>query len=105
MSSKVSSPSLWWVYFVRTPQRSLYCGITTDVERRFQQHQNGVGAKALRGKKPLELVWFYRVGHHKGDALRLEYKLKQLTKQKKELLIQSQSPYETLLALKVLTMS
>ncbi len=102
MTTNVNKQTLWWVYFVRTPQRSLYCGITTDVQRRFKQHQDGTGAKALRGKSPLDLVWYYKVGHHKGDALRLEYKLKQLSKQKKEQLVKSQSPYQTLLALEVL---
>ncbi len=105
MTVKANTQALWWVYFVRTPQRSLYCGITTDVQRRFKQHQDGTGAKALRGKSPLELVWFYQVGHHKGEALRLEYKLKQLSKQKKEQLIGAHSSYQTLLALKVLAPS
>jgi len=105
MTTKVNAQALWWVYFVRTPQRSLYCGITTDVKRRFKQHQDGTGAKALRGKAPLELVWSYKIGPHKGEALRLEHKLKQLNKQKKEQLIESQAPYETLLALKVLAPS
>ncbi len=94
--------TLWWVYFVRTPQNSLYCGITTDVERRFNQHQKGTGAKALRGKSPLKLVWSYQVGNLKGDALRLEYQLKRLTKQQKERLIISKHPFETLISLNAL---
>ena len=81
----------WWVYFVRTPQNFLYCGITTDVERRFGQHCSGTGAKALRGKMPLELVWSHQVGDKKGDALRLEYRIKRLSKIQKEKLIQQPS--------------
>ncbi len=42
----------WSIYIVRNRLGSLYTGITTDVERRFNQHQNGTGAKALRGKGP-----------------------------------------------------
>ncbi|MCW8977182.1 MAG: GIY-YIG nuclease family protein, partial [Marinobacter sp.] len=31
----------WFVYMVRTARGSLYTGITTDVERRFNEHQGG----------------------------------------------------------------
>lgn len=77
----------WWVYLIRTSSNALYCGITTDVERRFSQHQNGQGAKALRGKGPLTLAWQYEMGPLKGEALRLEYRIKRLTKAQKERLI------------------
>ncbi len=91
-----NNDKLWWVYFVRAPQNSLYCGITTNVERRFNQHVKGTGAKALRGKSPLELVWHYQVGPTKGEALRMEYKLKKLTKRQKETLINANDPREVL---------
>ncbi|WP_165313833.1 GIY-YIG nuclease family protein [Vibrio ziniensis] len=87
MTTSGNTEKLWWVYFVRTPQNSLYCGITTSVERRFKQHCSGTGAKALRGKSPLELVWSYQVGSNKGDALRLECIIKRLPKAKKEQLV------------------
>ncbi|XAW88100.1 GIY-YIG nuclease family protein [Vibrio sp. CDRSL-10 TSBA] len=86
MSSDNPSPN-WWVYLIRTSSNALYCGITTDVERRFSQHEKGQGAKALRGKGPLTLAWQYELGPLKGEALRLEYKIKQLTKAQKERLI------------------
>ncbi len=98
VSTDLNSKQLWWVYFVRTPQNTLYCGITTDVERRFNQHCTGKGAKALRGKSPLELVWSYQVGPQKGDALSLEYRIKQLTKAQKERLITHSSAIEMLLS-------
>ncbi|MBD0787162.1 GIY-YIG nuclease family protein [Vibrio sp. Y2-5] len=91
MSTLNNSEKSWWVYFVRTPQNSLYCGITTDVERRFGQHCSGTGAKALRGKSPLELVWSHYVGDKKSDALRLEYRIKRLSKIQKEKLVQQPS--------------
>jgi predicted GIY-YIG superfamily endonuclease len=40
----------WFLYLIRTADNRLYTGITTDVPRRFRQHQAGKGAKALRGK-------------------------------------------------------
>lgn len=81
----------WWIYLVRTSANALYCGITTDVERRFGQHQKGQGAKALRGKGPLTLVWQYELSANKGDALRLELRIKQLSKRQKEQLVSGQS--------------
>jgi len=64
----------------------LYTGITTDVSRRFTEHQAGKGAKFLRGKAPLELVYQREIGSH-SDALKLEIKTKKLSKAKKEAII------------------
>ncbi|CDL29320.1 FIG137864: putative endonuclease containing a URI domain [Escherichia coli ISC7] len=47
---------------IRTADNKLYTGITTDVERRYQQHQSGKGAKALRGKGELTLAFFCASG-------------------------------------------
>ncbi|WP_427916947.1 GIY-YIG nuclease family protein [Vibrio amylolyticus] len=79
--------SNWYVYLVRTPNNSLYCGITTDVERRFKQHCEGKGAKALKGKSPLILVWHDKAGSNRSEASQIEYRLKQLPKSKKEALV------------------
>lgn len=76
----------WFIYLVRTGAGSLYAGISTDPERRLRQHQSGKGARALRGKGPLTLVWRQGVVD-KGEALRLEYRLKQQSKAFKERLV------------------
>ncbi len=47
----------WFLYLIRTADNKLYTGITTDVERRYQQHQSGKGVKALRGKGELTLAF------------------------------------------------
>jgi len=66
----------------------LYTGITTDVERRFEEHESGdkKGSKYLRGKAPLELVMKKRVGD-RSMALKIEAKVKKLSKIEKELLV------------------
>jgi len=66
----------------------LYTGITTDVERRFGEHESGdkKGSKYLRGKTPLTLVLKKRVGD-KSVALKIEAKVKKMPKTKKELLV------------------
>jgi putative endonuclease len=70
---------------IRCRDGSLYTGITTDVDRRFAEHQKegGPGAKYLRGRKPLELVYKRKLGAQ-GLALRVESRVKKLPKEKKE---------------------
>ena len=81
----------WWLYLVRMANGHLYCGVTTDVDRRFAEHCAGgpKGAKALKGKGPLQLAFTYKVGD-KSQAMRLEWQLKQWPKARKEALILGQ---------------
>lgn len=82
------NPSVnWSVYLIRTTTGQLYCGVTTDVARRFSEHQGTrKGAKFLRGKGPLTLAWAAAVGE-KRTAMRLEYQIKRLTKAQKESIV------------------
>lgn len=89
--------SSWYLYLVRTVDNRLYTGITTDVVRRFGQHQSGKGAKALRGKGELKLAFSHLVGD-RSTALRLEYRIKQLAKTQKEMLVVGTLSFEDLLA-------
>jgi putative endonuclease len=77
----------WNLYLLRCADGSLYTGITTDVDRRFGEHQDvdgkGKGAKALRGKRPLTVVFSEPV-KNRSEALKLEYRVKQLSKVEKE---------------------
>jgi predicted GIY-YIG superfamily endonuclease/ribonuclease HI len=78
----------WSLYMIRCPDGSLYTGISTDVARRFENHQKmgKQGAKYLRGKSPLKLVFQKKIGS-KSLALKMEHKIKKLTKSQKEILI------------------
>ncbi len=78
----------WSLYLVRTRQGTLYTGITTNVERRFAEHQAGCpkGARSLRGRGPLALVFSAPVGD-RSRASRLEWRIKQWPRQKKEDLV------------------
>lgn len=88
--------TLWSLYLIRTADNSLYTGITTDVARRFIEHQSGKGAKALRGKGELTLAFSAPVGE-RSLALRMEYRIKQLTKRQKERLVAGDGIFEALL--------
>ncbi|MBK1852249.1 GIY-YIG nuclease family protein [Marinobacter sp. 1-4A] len=80
--------SEWFVYMVRTARGALYTGITTDVPRRFAEHQAGApkGARSLRGKGPLELVLSLPAGD-RSRASKLEWHIKQWPRQRKEALV------------------
>ncbi len=86
----------WTLYLIRTADDSLYTGITTDVTRRLNQHQTGKGAKALRGKGELTLAFAAQVGE-RSLALRIEYRVKKLTKRQKERLVTGDGSFEALL--------
>ena len=77
----------WYVYIVRCRDGSLYTGIATDVDRRLAEHEANKGSKYLRGRGPLKLVLKRRVGE-KGRALKIERKVKGLSRQEKEELIE-----------------
>ncbi|WP_028118058.1 GIY-YIG nuclease family protein [Ferrimonas senticii] len=83
--------SNWSLYLIETANGQLYAGISTDVSRRFGEHQaNGAKtARSLRGKGPLTLKFQQPIGDH-GMALRLERKVKQLPRAKKLSLIAQQ---------------
>ena len=72
---------------VRMKNGNLYTGITTDVARRFDEHQHSPkGARALKGKGPLTLVFQKEVGN-RSMASKIEYAVKKLPKVKKEAMI------------------
>jgi putative endonuclease len=80
----------WFLYLIRCGNGNLYTGISTDVDRRFVQHQqNGVaGSKYLKGRSPLTLVFQKKIGS-KSLALKVEMKIKKLSRTEKERLVQA----------------
>jgi putative endonuclease len=83
----------WYVYFLRCSDNSLYCGITTDLDRRLEAHSAGTGARYTRSRLPVHLVWFSETPD-KSEALKEEYRVKRLRKDEKELLVASQQGRE-----------
>ena len=73
----------WRVYLLRCADDSLYCGTTTDIERRLLEHNRGVGSRYTRTRLPVRLVW--SSGElSKSEAFREEYRIKRLSKVMKE---------------------
>ena len=88
----------WYLYLIRCRDGSLYTGITTDVARRLAEHQgNGsAGAKYLRGREPLTLVFQEKLGS-RSLALGVESKVKKLSKTRKEELISTRQRIEAII--------
>ncbi len=86
---------MYFLYVLSCDGRALYTGITTDVARRLNEHAAGRGAKALRKCRELTVVYQVEVGP-KGDALRLEYQFKKLSRQEKLAVIAQKPPVSAL---------
>ena len=82
--------SEWYLYLLRCRDGSLYTGISTNVARRFAQHreEGSAGAKYLKGRGPLKLVFKKKLGSN-SLALKVERKVKKLSKAKKEELVRA----------------
>ena len=72
----------WVVYLVRCSDKSLYCGISNDLENRLIEHNSGKGAKYTRSRRPVELIGVSSE-LTKSAALKLEYRIKQLPADRK----------------------
>ncbi len=82
----------WYVYIVQCSDNSLYTGISTDIIRRVQEHNesNDKGAKSLRGRRPVKLAYFEEYNSQSEARIReaaikkwkREYKIKLIMKGK-----------------------
>ena len=75
-----------YVYLLRCADGSLYCGWTTDLERRLRVHNSGKGAKYTRSRLPVELV-YWESFEDRTQALSREWHLKRLSREEKLQLI------------------
>ena len=79
----------WYVYIVKCHDNSLYTGVTTDVSRRINEHNSSKkGAKYTKSRRPVQLVWHIKV-QSRSEALKEEYRIKQLSRKYKLKLIQN----------------
>jgi putative endonuclease len=72
----------WFVYILECSDGTLYTGITTDINRRLNQHNTGKGAKYTCGRRPVVLLDSFTV-ESKSIALKEEYHIKQLSRKEK----------------------
>ena len=76
----------WCVYMLLCDDNTIYTGITNDLKKRFDNHISGKGAKYLRGRKPLEIVYTENF-KNRSMATKREMEIKKLNRKEKETLI------------------
>ena len=80
----------WWVYLLQCNDQSLYVGITTDLQRRLQEHNGMIpgGARYTRSRRPVRLVWS-EPSDSRSAAAQREAAIRKLSRMQKEQLIQA----------------
>ncbi|MPW26704.1 GIY-YIG nuclease family protein [Alkalibaculum sp. M08DMB] len=84
---------MYYVYMLRCKDNSLYTGWTTDIKRRLEEHNEGIGGKYTRARLPVRLV-HQETLPTKQEAMKREYAIKQLKKYIKEKLILDKAIFE-----------
>jgi putative endonuclease len=82
----MSSSTEWTVCMLRCVNGELYTGITTNLQRRLNQHSAGQGSKYVRSRRPFVLAFTATV-QDESSARKLEHKIKKLPKGRKSLLL------------------
>lgn len=89
---------MYYIYILRCEDKSLYTGITTDIERRFQEHEQKTkkGAKYTHIHSPvqIEAIW---TCENRSQASKLEHRIKRLSKIQKEKMIKDTDYFQQLL--------
>ncbi len=80
--------SQWYMYVLRCNDDSLYTGVTTDLQRRVDEHNqcNTKGANYTRARRPVQLI-YWEPFSNRAQAQQREAAVKKLSKQKKEILV------------------
>ena len=79
---KKPSDDRWIIYILRCADGSLYTGITKDMKRRRQQHNDGTASRYTRSRRPTKLAW-QEVQPSRSSALKREATIKAMTRQDK----------------------
>lgn len=82
------APGMAYVYLLRCADDSLYCGWTTDMERRLAAHRAGTASRYTRSRRPVELAAVVPVAD-RSAALREEARIKRLPRAAKLRLAQA----------------
>jgi predicted GIY-YIG superfamily endonuclease len=83
---RLGGPEQWLVYILRCADRSLYTGVTTDLDRRIGQHNAGTASRYTRSRLPVQLA-YRETTSDRSSALRREAAIKRLSRRAKERLI------------------
>ncbi len=72
---------IWIIYLLECGDKTLYCGITNNIENRLKQHMGELsgGAKYTRSRKPLKVVYQEEV-NSRSEALKRELIIKKMSR-------------------------
>lgn len=77
----------WYIYILRCSDNSLYTGVTTDLERRLKQHNDGAkGARYTRARRPVSIA-YTETANDRSEAQRREAAIKRMSPAQKEAVI------------------
>jgi putative endonuclease len=76
------------VYLLRCTDDSLYCGWTTDVDRRLTAHNAGKASRYTSQRRPVQLVYTRQMAD-RSAAMREEARIKRLSRPEKLTLIRA----------------
>ena len=80
---------MWYIYIIECSDKTLYTGITNNLEKRIKTHNEGKGAKYTKTRLPVVLMTYFEA-ENKSIACKEEYRIKQLTRKQKLELINEQ---------------
>lgn len=79
----------WYLYILELSDESLYTGITVDLQRRLQQHNEGKASRCTRARRPVRLVFSCEFPD-RSAASKEEIRIKKMTRLQKIALIARQ---------------
>jgi putative endonuclease len=80
---------MYYVYILECADKTLYTGITVNLERRLREHnESPLGAKYTRARRPVQLVYSKKF-RNRSTASKAESKIKKLSREEKLRLISS----------------
>ena len=82
----------WLVYMLECNDNTIYTGITNNLKERLKKHQSGNGAKYLKGRLPIKLM-YKELFVNRSEATKREIFIKKMSSKQKKGLIMSQSKY------------
>jgi len=85
-TASIKNAEQWTVYILRCKDKTLYTGITKDIERRVKQHNDGKASKYTQSRGPVKVVYKEKT-MGRANALVREAEIKQYSKGKKEQLV------------------
>jgi putative endonuclease len=79
---KVAGDGTWFLYILKCRDRTLYTGVTTDLERRLAMHRKGTASKYTRSRLPVRIV-HSEACNGRAEALKKEHAIKKLSRVEK----------------------